>query len=982
MASLGSPQSDRDLVSGSPMLSPRSKLQAMLAAASDDDDDDDILRPRGRFASRMFDSTQETGNGAESARERVRRALNLTGSPKSDAKESAIDAPGLELSGDDDDDLQAAPRRLKRRVERRATPEGSPKSSTAKSSPGLFVSPRPQSDKADSDNGSDSDLDADISRLERSKRFQALVEEKRQKRLAREAEEEARKAAERETVAEKDLDPFLVDSDDDNVSNITDDEGGHRLTQEARPTRKASKKALEEMNRETQRMARNMQLAHQAKTRKKITKNTLFERFNFRPAGGFPEPTQTSSSRPTTPTTDAEMKDVVTPDSSPPFVEKTETNAPISLEISDNEDLPGLEQVMTAKFKSRNAKGVEADIQDKGKGKALAEDDVESIPKPVEPPKRRVRVKLPPMTVNTVTLDLDDELTVTGTKKSKLDAIFDQVPHKQNTESRSLQALRSLAHVTSPGKGPRARKDKKGISAGEFQAMLAARVREQAKLEKEKRLEVLRAKGVVIQTEEERARQIEEVENLVARAREEADEIMQKEKAEAKKERREKQKNGEVDAIGWDDSSDDDDYDGDNDGDNDEEQELDELDLSGSEDEGDEEGDEDAEEDDLANPLFENEAEDGESEASDKEDLADLEDKAMDIDDEDNEEGNVPSKFKSRRPKRSAIILSDDEDDVRSTPGPKPTYPRSPAVPNADSPVVPRSVLRSATKNFIPGFPVAGGAPAGLGLTQMFAGTLAGTEDQRSPDGTMMSPLQSLDPFSRPSFMQDDDDDGAVDEDVVMDSQAVPQTQVESLGMDLHFTQAEMHQLDSLVRDDVENQEHELFELTQDQGLENHTPLKERFIEAPPSALSTVPQTATHATQATQPISHDSPLVRKGRLRRRLEVINEDKSGSEAEESKTDEFGFGTSAFGVMKEAARKEKRRLAKEEFDRKKSKAKEMVEEQAAESEDEYAGLGGADGEDSDDEWDKASVKDMIDDEKNQNEAEDERKLAALYA
>ena len=39
------------------------------------------------------------------------------------------------------------------------------------------------------------------------------------------------------------------------------------------------------MNRETQRMARNMQLAHEARTRKKVAKSVLFDRFNFRPDG-------------------------------------------------------------------------------------------------------------------------------------------------------------------------------------------------------------------------------------------------------------------------------------------------------------------------------------------------------------------------------------------------------------------------------------------------------------------------------------------------------------------------------------------------------------------------------------------------------------------------------------------------------------------------------------------------------------------------
>jgi len=54
-------------------------------------------------------------------------------------------------------------------------------------------------------------------------------------------------------------------------------------------------------------------------------------------------------------------------------------------------------------------------------------------------------------------------------------------------------------------------------------------------------------------------------------------------------------------------------------------------------------------------------------------------------------------------------------------------------------------------------------------------------------------------------------------------------------------------------------------------------------------------------------------------------------------------------------------------------------MVEEQAEESEDEYAGLGGADGEDSDNES-QGSLQEMVDDDA-ANDV-DNGKLAAFYA
>ena len=60
-----------------------------------------------------------------------------------------------------------------------------------------------------------------------------------------------------------------------------DGENGRRLTQQTRPTRKAGKKALEEMARDQQRISRNMQLAHQAKTKKKYGTKDLFAKFGF-----------------------------------------------------------------------------------------------------------------------------------------------------------------------------------------------------------------------------------------------------------------------------------------------------------------------------------------------------------------------------------------------------------------------------------------------------------------------------------------------------------------------------------------------------------------------------------------------------------------------------------------------------------------------------------------------------------------------------
>jgi mediator of replication checkpoint protein 1 len=801
--------------------------------------------------------------------------------------------------------------------------------------------------------------------------------------LAREAEEAKKKAA-RLAAQQAAQDDMMSDEGDE--SNITDDDGGRRLTQDARPARKASKKALEEMNRETQRLSRNLQLAHEAKTKKKIAKSTLFERFNFKPQGDVAEnKPPPSSSRPTSPVSpnpiDAAMGDADTPPSSPPSVgkgsdlEKPGQVMEGNLMTTDNGELLSGPVSLEAVIKKR---------LDKGKGKATTV-DLEDQTKPLPKVKRSVRVKLPTIHANLVTLGSDDELDVQPARKTRIDAIFARAPTSKTNESRSLHALRLLAQVNDPEKRAATGKNAKpGMTSGELHVDLQQRARQQAKLERDRRLELLKAKGIHVQTQEEREQEMAEVEDIVARARAEAEEIMTREREAAKKEKREKRAAGELDPLAWDDSDSDDEYE--------EGQEVEEveLELSGSEDEhedaemksdeeaedeaGDEGDDEEAEDASAKGLLFDGEAEStGESEDGGPDEL----DGEVDSDAEDVPAPNKPG----RRPKKHVTIISDDESDdpVEATPRPKTAYPKSPSAPKTVSPKVPTSVLRSATKTFIPGLPVAG--PAGLGLTQIFAGTM----DDSQLDPGCASPSQMM-----PSFNQFPDSNFSqsvrepAEDMMILDSQPTQNATTqdrETQGIQIRFSQSQMHGFDSLLQDNNATQLSEFIEPTQDEGFRKFTPLKQRFVEPPMSTMSTV---ALGSLPEEMPI--DSPLVQKaGKLRRRSEkaAVPAEPSEDEAEameELDGDEFGFGTTAFSVMKDAAAKEKKRKAKEAFDKKKSKAREVVDEQAEESEDEYAGLGGADGEASSDD-DAASVHEMIDDETKGNEAES-AKLAAFYA
>jgi mediator of replication checkpoint protein 1 len=422
---------------GLDQMTPRSKIKALLARIDEDSDEDSNSGPLNQklvFRRLTKPATEQRDEGDEEdedeeehnserdapvagfARSHGRLAARMHGlETQQQSGPSSPREVNMEDKDDDDDDVVRIAHR-RRRQARSSTPENTFNAHVADSpaSPGLFVSPSPQKVARSRGPVAGSDTeDEDLpSNLGGNPRFQALVARKREERLAREAEEERRRQEHAKRVTElapEDGD----DDDDDDVSDITDDDGGRRLTQRGlRPAvRKASKKALEEMNRETERLKRSLQLAHEAKTKKKMTKAALFERFNFKAAGSekvSSDKTLTSSSAPITPKsgaqTDAEMGEVVTPPSSPPSIAKAVAVAPTiqdpeaqrpqerqdapAQEVED-EELPSLDDVLKA-FTSSN----------KGKGKATP-GDLATSPKQkavpaVSKPKRHFRVLLPP----------------------------------------------------------------------------------------------------------------------------------------------------------------------------------------------------------------------------------------------------------------------------------------------------------------------------------------------------------------------------------------------------------------------------------------------------------------------------------------------------------------------------------------------------------------------------------------------------------
>lgn len=957
------------------------KAQKDISTAEETSEEEDIVRPRGRVAGAMR-AQNPSSNRSTPTRKRTNKVII--------SRQNTVEP----ASASDESDVPVISRKREIRVSRHSTPE--PILEDEPTSPGLFVSPNAPSTNTSADA---SDSDELLPAVDDNARFKALVAKK-----GREMKAKAQAAQELRQKKEAELQKYNDILDEDDLVG-SDEEGGRRLTQHMKPTRKASKRALEEMHRETQRLSRNQQLAHYATTKKKFTTKDFLKKFNPKvepnlelPLQQSTEPTSSSPER----GSDADLGG--TPPTSPPSFaadDRCQTLPSFQTLVADNHDndLPTLEKVLSSSPPVRKDKGKGRAVDelalgpkiDKGKGRAI-EDVVPELKKITGPvfKHRPIRVRPPPIQDREVSLldDSDSDIEIVSAKKptikTRIAEVFDRVPAQKGAGNH--HALRLLAHLGSPGKQNTGRNKKPSMTTSEMQMSLQQRARQQATREREERLQAARDRGVIIQTAEERQQEMADVEDLLSRARREGDEITKREKAAAKKERKE---SGEADPLG--DSSDDEDWteekskisveeensgSGSETGVNESESESN---ASGEEEEDGMELDDDVAE--VTNPLFDDEAsatDDNEAEAE-----ADLSmDEMAEVESNEEDEEDLTSQQQNRR-MRNVNVISDDEDesqDEQQTPSFAKTV--SPAQLNTVSPVAPTSVLRSATKTFIPGVSVTG--PVGLGLTQIFAGTM--DDSQISPsltDGDFQQApiekdalafLRRIPAPELPAFMptMEEEEDTQAYPDSPSQMSHIPESQPmeeDTQELDLNFTQSQIHGFDSLV----DSQMSSFPEATQDVGLVERTPIKGRFVDSPATAMTMVmnPLVLPDSVEET-------PIVKKkGRLHRRAPVVFSDDEDAAEPIELGEDFEINESIFDVMRKAAKPKK--VVVDDFNKKNSKAKELVNEQADESEDEYAGLGGASDDESGGEADEY-VKAMIDDEGGQNV--DKNQIAAFYA
>ena len=795
----------------------------------------------------------------------------------------------------------------------------SPSVRSRRSSPGLFVTPGPSPAKKPSRRSANAGSDSDeSSRPIHTTDLQERVRRIREERLLKQREEEAQQAQ------SKKLARRLADQGSGSES---DGESGRRLTQQAKPTRKAGKKALEAMARDQQRISRNMQLTHQAKTKKRFTTQDLFKKFNYQAPNAevVPLPTPEASSALTS--SDAEANQIQdTPPTSPQRHNATQEKG------------ASVDQQTSTTAPESNVQPPEPARVDKGKGRAPEFQHL-----PVHPWMKQIE----PVTVHTAVVetkktsdndmvelsDSDDDARVEQ-PKSRF-PVFDRLPTKKDNEAGSFVHLRALAQLTkSP---PKSKKGQKIVTRGEMEFALAQKARQQTAKAKEERIADLIKRGHNPETEEEREKRQEEIDDMVAMLEKQRQEDLEL----AKMERKEAKKNGEtIDDLP---SSDDEDGDYVGSGDEDANQEEDdqeeaEVVLSGSE-------DEQMEDDAEDNPLIDGMAdEDGEPEQT-----VQAQNVTEDVDMED-EDAVAPARRQTINRARNRVVDDDDDDDAEA---PRPATPTQPATQT------------DAMAAF--GF---GNANTGIGLTQMFAGTMAELESDSQPAAAVNTEQDSLEFLRNLPDTQPAANFSQASEFVVPNSQTFmsPQKQTQT-GDESQFSMG----ISQVVRTSpmFSRTQVEDFEPTQDAGFSfSRSPAG---LAPPPSTTDTV----------MVPIA-ESPIKQKGKLQRgrreaavELSDVEDDLIDAEEEESEDDiqrPPKLSKDAFKKLQQAAKKAK---AAEEFDKKKSMAREAVMEQAEESEDEYAGLGGA----SDDEEgeEDEDLKDMID----HNDVKvNERQIAAFYA
>ncbi|KAL1585468.1 hypothetical protein WHR41_05714 [Cladosporium halotolerans] len=931
------PPSDQDAIDlGDDYLSPRSKINKMLAEIDEaptpsPPTERSTVQPNTISSGPFQDDSEDGDELSGESPTRSAPATRTSSHPNSEAEEDegivrrpqgraarrmlGIGGPGKDSEADSENDLYSAtPLRNSSSKRRRDVPErtgsGSPLGSQSQRGTGLFVSPA-KTTLEDSDGEDD---------LPGPNRLAELVAQKRAERLAKENEKRKNDKA-RKTNAESaaehvssDLPEEVFQGSQDAPANPDVD---RILSDAARPTRKASKKAMLEMERETQRLARQQALAHQIKVKKKFSTSDLLARFNFRqPQDQAVQADKPSSSMPSSDGIEASpggppKEPVSTPPSSPPtpfdkqrmLVERGALTKMIPVREDtltsmaaeeDQQELLDVDKIVKSPTRRKQEADVTEPSASREQGSKIARWGRKSAPQTYRDD------------------ESDDDLEVLQPLPKHLQ-VFDRVKpiKKQEAHSSAIHNLRHLSHLGHTDAKPnRPTNVKPSVHPQVLEARLRKKAREQAFEAQQERLAELKVKGIVIQTAEEKEKEAEEFENLLEKARLDAQNLRKAEKAANKEAKSE----GNMEAS--DDETEDEDY----------------YDQSGDEEAGE---DDDA---DGGNELLDDAADESEEEEEEHEEDEEAEED-VGVDDDEMEADQPhedPSKPAASRKARKSHIIQDDEDDDDKQEEADKTTSSTAAAP------------ASANDNDKEDDPFAafgfGAAKADVNMmsaTQAFNATMEAPSQEMEEEDSfdilqyVPPPGSAALPPSLPAMDTHVENDESQTQFVTGPS--VAESQEVQLGWD---TQAPETPAPALTRKQSDLSETPGWEPTQDPGLPSPwTGLRRGQLQRE-STLVTAAED-DHETQSTVQLRvSESPAQaapRRGRLQQRKQLAADD-SEDEAEP-----------ALPSQKDAFKEMKRRRLDDlnAGDRLEANAemKRMMDDQAEESEDEYAGLGGDD-------------------------------------
>ncbi|CCU82882.1 /mediator of replication checkpoint protein (similar to) [Blumeria hordei DH14] len=742
------------------------------------------------------------------------------------------------------------------------------------------------------------------------------------------------------------------------------------LAQRSKSIRKASKKALEDINRETQRLSRQQQLAHKATTKKKITKESLFSKFNFRsnsePQSNEPEAYQLNV--PHIPKTEQKDATAYSPVSQENTMSKS-TIAQVSLETRSTR-----QEIVVNDISTVIPITYQESIVQNDQIYPLANNSFKSNQKTAINLQHKLRKNLSKMNYgnhDSLLEESDSDLEIIGKRdvlKQRLNHVFNSAPKKKVERANGLHALKILAQLNSSSTNQKSR-DRVLSTSKELHIELQQRARQQAAREKEERLAQLYAKGITIQTNEERERDQVDLDDLLSKARTEADNLGKQEKAEAKKSKRKENNADQVTSYNedWSEA---------------EQTSSDNFTFSDDESQNDDNSEEESnvseevKDGSIPNQNSHTTAQDIllTKQSEDEETCEDFDmSTELDVREFENEDDAYPKiSVPRRRHVRILNIISDDEDDLYAI---KPESVDSKANLAQNFPKSPSTTICCVTKPFIPGVQVSG--PAGLGLTQIFQGTM--DEIPSSNEVISMSEktnedlnnTQSIAFSPRPTFLANSLETG------ILHPTQVPQ----SSDFRCKISAVEGNQDSPTCREDEKfgKEFHEtnftqFAEPTQDVGFAPLSPFEDRFLDiSSPKAENICAQQSEHKN------------IKRKRLHRRAPEItylsdeenDEGIEGISTKDFKGDESDLEANVFDALQKTTRREKNYT--KNFSKKTSEAKNLFHEQAEESEDEYAGLGGF-SEDESGSDDENEIQEMIDDA--EGKEFDEHQHAALYA